>query len=268
MFVELLVIAGLLFFFAIIALLLGYDKLNQYHLILDTPTSKVRSLALGVVEVKGRPYNPEFMKTPHSHSDCVYYKYKTYEYQIQDPSHPVMTSGWFKISDGTDKTAFYVNDSTGYVLVKPQESVDIVRQKKVLYEPRPGTDAKLTIINRIKRWLYGDFTLLKKTGTGFYEFEPDEYIPFATRVGNRKIYEYYIGPEDDVYVLGTAKHDENAHNMVVIEKGEDEPTFIISNRSEESLLTDSRFSAHSSYKAAVILIILSIMTFLGGFILM
>ena len=65
---------GVVFFF-------GFNKMRRVKLIHDTPRSKVRSIAMGLVEVHGFAEPQEILITPFSKNECVYYKYVIKEYQ-------------------------------------------------------------------------------------------------------------------------------------------------------------------------------------------
>ena len=51
----------------------GFQTLQKRRLIQNTPTSKVRSLAMGLCEVYGQalPYKENILKSPFSGADCL-----------------------------------------------------------------------------------------------------------------------------------------------------------------------------------------------------
>jgi len=57
-----LILGGLVSFFFAFKILLYYRLIN------DTPTSKIRSMAMGFVEVKGKVKTKEILKSPFSNS--------------------------------------------------------------------------------------------------------------------------------------------------------------------------------------------------------
>jgi len=42
----------------------GFYKLRRFRLIADTPTSKIRSMAIGLVEIKGQVIPEQTVETP------------------------------------------------------------------------------------------------------------------------------------------------------------------------------------------------------------
>ena len=58
----------------------GFQWNKTLRLIKDTPTSKVRSLAMGFAEIFGTVVKPkQALKTPFSNKACVYYTYQIQE---------------------------------------------------------------------------------------------------------------------------------------------------------------------------------------------
>ncbi len=103
-------IFGLLFFYA------GLDEIKEYKVIQSLPTSRIRSLAIGLAEVSGRvvPFKEELM-APLSKKRCVYYKCEVYEWKSSGKS-----SGWKKVEEVSSYRPFYIEDNTGTVLVDPK----------------------------------------------------------------------------------------------------------------------------------------------------
>ncbi|MDI6735416.1 MAG: hypothetical protein QME42_04345 [bacterium] len=53
----------------------GFFKLKKKRLIEDIPTSKIRSVAMGFAEIKGKARQKIPLKSPLTSADCVYYKF-------------------------------------------------------------------------------------------------------------------------------------------------------------------------------------------------
>jgi hypothetical protein len=55
----------------------GFGKLKMKRFIEDTPTSKIRSLAMGFVEVYGKvtPIASGILKSPFGNIECIYFRY-------------------------------------------------------------------------------------------------------------------------------------------------------------------------------------------------
>jgi len=82
-------------------------------LLLTTPTSKIRSAAMGLVEVNGMAAGPYTMSAPISGKPC--FLYHTTVWQQREGKNVE----WDKIADETLHLPFFIDDSTGQLLVEP-----------------------------------------------------------------------------------------------------------------------------------------------------
>ena len=103
-----LAIAGGLYFFVS-----GFRLLARKRLLLTTPTSKIRSAALGLVEVNGMAAGPYTMPAPITGKPC--FLYHTTVWQQREGKNVE----WDKIADETLHLPFFIDDSTGQLLVEP-----------------------------------------------------------------------------------------------------------------------------------------------------
>ncbi len=109
--VGLILIAG-----GVLLFVNGFRSVHQKRLIENIPTSKIRGIAMGLVEVKGKaiPAQGKLLKSPFSNSDCVYY-----EYSIESLK-PGSKNGFGELKSGERREPFYLQDETGTVLVDPK----------------------------------------------------------------------------------------------------------------------------------------------------
>jgi hypothetical protein len=105
---SLVAIAGGLYFFVF-----GFRLLARKRLLLTTPTSKIRSAAMGLVEVNGMAAGPYTMPAPITGKPC--FLYHTTAWQQRDGKK----DEWDKIADETLHLPFFIDDSTGQLLVEP-----------------------------------------------------------------------------------------------------------------------------------------------------
>jgi len=103
-----LAIAGGLYFFVS-----GFRLLARKRLLLTTPTSKIRSAAMGLVEVNGMAAGPYTMPAPITGKPC--FLYHTTAWQQREGKNVE----WDKIADETLHLPFFIDDSTGQLLVEP-----------------------------------------------------------------------------------------------------------------------------------------------------
>lgn len=91
----------------------GFHCICLKRKIENTPTSKVRSMAMGLVEVHGKAWRQYALVAPMTQSACVYYRLRTYR---RDNNKK-----WKLIKDvDSSHVAFQVDDGTGRVVVDPQ----------------------------------------------------------------------------------------------------------------------------------------------------
>lgn len=106
----------------------GLLVLTYKRMVENTPTSKVRSMAMGMVEVSGQARQYYDLKTSHSDTRCVYFRCRYFRrkgarftgraaflrYMARDSEKWVLER---EISSG--RLPFYIEDETGRVLVRP-----------------------------------------------------------------------------------------------------------------------------------------------------
>ncbi|MBW2968259.1 hypothetical protein KY362_07270, partial [Candidatus Woesearchaeota archaeon] len=66
------------FGFGIYLFIKGFSWFRLKRMVENIPTSKIRSLAMGLVEIYGSVvlFEDKVLKSPFTGKDCVYYKYK------------------------------------------------------------------------------------------------------------------------------------------------------------------------------------------------
>ena len=98
---------GLSFFF------LGFQLLARKRLSLATPTAKIRGAALGLVEVNGIATGPYTLPAPITGKSCFFYHTTAWQ-QLEGKKQE-----WEKIADETLHLPFFIDDSTGQLLIEP-----------------------------------------------------------------------------------------------------------------------------------------------------
>ena len=105
---SLFAIAGGLYFFSI-----GFQLLARKRLLLMTPTSRIRSAAMGLVEVNGTATGPHTMPAPITGKLC--FLYHTTAWQQREGKK----QEWEKVADETLHLPFFLDDTTGQLLIEP-----------------------------------------------------------------------------------------------------------------------------------------------------
>jgi E3 Ubiquitin ligase len=155
----------------------GFQLLQRKRLIMNTPASKIRSAAMGLVEVSGLAAGPYSIVAPITGMPCYYYRTMAWQWKREGKN-----SQWVKVADESYHVPFFLEDNTGRVLVNPQGAeMEIHRDfhdefSQSLFSSRLEVPANVT----------GFFIRHGVTGD--------------TKI---KVEEYCIKPKNALFVLGT-----------------------------------------------------------------
>ena len=183
----------------------GLKAFRFKRIVENTPTSKVRSIAMGFVEVYGEAVLfGEKLMSPLSKNDCVYYKYK-----VREERGSGKNRYWVTLEEGESKSPFYLKDETGQVLIDPAGAkIDIPKG----FQFRSGT-------------LSGD---PPKTVMEFLNLKGIKHDGLFGFNKGMSFEEIYIAPGDKLYILGTAGKNQNPEDLkstthqdsLIIQKGQ------------------------------------------------
>jgi hypothetical protein len=93
----------------------GFRLLQRRRLILDTPFSKIRSAAMGMVEVSGQAVGPYAMVAPITARPSYYYRTQVWEWKQSGKNKQ-----WVKVASEAMHVPFFVDDNTGRLLIDPR----------------------------------------------------------------------------------------------------------------------------------------------------
>ncbi len=171
---------GIFFFFD------GFRKWRRKRIIENIPTSKIRSLALGLVEIEGQAeQRVNLINAPLSGKGCIFYKYL-----VERLKNRGKHSSWVKVAqDCSFHHPFYLNDGTGRVLVDPQNAE--------LNLDNPDFEFKTSLLG-------SDYPV------NLLDFLIKNNIRYKSFLGKQsmRFQEWRIHPRDTVYVLGSARKNE------------------------------------------------------------
>lgn len=214
----------------------------------NIPTSKIRSIAMGLVEIYGEVVAriDNILKSPFSQNDCVYYRYKIEEYRSSGKS-----SHWATIRKGSNYVYFYLKDDTGKVLIDPHDAkIDIPSDN--VFKSSIGKDPSY----KIQQFLQKENVRFEGSLLGI----------------NRTLRytEYFIAPKDKLYILGTAADNPFVKDAsalkgvddVIIKKGDHEKFYYISDKSERMILKRLNLIVICGFMFGSILIILGLISFI------
>lgn len=206
---------GLPFYF----LHVSHRSLRIATLLKALPTSKVRGVFMGLVEVKGTAESAEPLHAYLSGDECVYYSYTVEEHwrrvvvttsivNGKAQTNVRVESGWKTIDEGEEMQSFYLRDETGDLLVHP-------------------AGAELNLRTTIEMTCFGDHPFYFGKGPAFS-------IPYST--GERRFIERAILHHAQLYLVGSARERQDCVAAEIV-ADEDAPLYLISTNSEESVIS-------------------------------
>ena len=193
---------------------LGFSKMHELQVMRDIPRSKIRSVAVGAVEINGSIVARNVLTTPYSKSQCVYFKSELEVCVEHEDDDNQKTYDWEKIPGPSFKVPFWVKDETGEIMVDPE-----------------GAEAKIS--DR-------EYGMLNEDGS---PADADQAVSenYSPREGDRRYIEQFLAPNDPVFILGTAAiRKDGAVEQLVIQGGADGP-FVISETREEHTLHEEKW---------------------------
>ncbi|MBI1799432.1 MAG: hypothetical protein HYR73_07060 [Candidatus Eisenbacteria bacterium] len=211
----------------------GFRGWRERRLILNTPRSHIRSMPMGLVEITGAAEPRSALTAPFSQHPCVFW-----ELDISTRNK----NGWSVVHRSASGHPFFLSDGTGVALVYPEGA-----------ECRlcPGVEEVCT------------GPLLPPC---YSEYIHDNHLALASvwSLGQLRFRERIVEEQGQVFVMGTAMPRTHAltvsdadamqatgtdggpariqtldeATVAVMRRGENEPTFIISQKSERDLTLD------------------------------
>ncbi len=232
---NLLVCLGGGFILGLYCIYTGLKKYPLLQKIEDTPTSKVSSVSVGLVELSGKARFIEPEKSPVNDTACVYWQVIVWHYCRRGRS-----MAWEEFYSTESKKPFYIEDETGKMLVSPegaQIEITLASQyeghivdKGLLRHVYPLIDGRvLKFIESLDEDLKQKFLACKNEG-----FRVSEFI---------------IRQNDPLYVMGSATPSEGAfsaekQDALIIRKGTSDTTLYISTTRESTIVGNLSSSVH------------------------
>ena len=102
-------LSGVVFFFR------GFQMLRYKRLVLNTPECKIRSAAMGLVEIEGLAKGPQTIPAGITGDPCFYYR--AVAWRLEDTGR---NRQWKRVADERLFLPFFLQDSTGRLLVNAQ----------------------------------------------------------------------------------------------------------------------------------------------------
>ena len=216
-FAIMLFLGGLMMFY------LGLKKIQRDRLIANMPTSKIRSMAMGLVELYGKiRAHKETITAPFSGKECVYCRVSVGEWRGSGKRRHL------RMHRQREKgVLFNLEDDTGKVLIDAR-GADLTNLKRDV---------------SIKLNQGGEMTDRLK------DYCEKHNIEWKSTIGHRSMEfeETFIEPGEDLYIMGTAQHSPHSdksdehigHKKIMIGYAQGQRMFYISDKSEKELLNKS-----------------------------
>lgn len=206
--------------FPILGVLLFWYGTARYRTaqqILNTPTSKVRSAAVGLVELKGQVILNKKLISPISGRECAYY-----DIMFMRHGGPLFNNPSKQVS------SLYLDDGTGKVLVRIKDAAMAIRRYQTY---RGSLKGKNALDEKALKYIKGlDISQRQLLGNG-----DDIWIRETT-----------IAEGTELYVMGTASpiqdapKDAPANERLIIHRGLLDRIMVVSDEEETELFKEIR----------------------------
>jgi hypothetical protein len=213
--------------FGIYSFFRGFKLLRNKRLIENTPTSKCRSVAMGLVEVAGSATGELQEPSLIGGIPCYCSQVKVERYEKRGKS-----SSWRTVHEETQTVIFRVQDDTGNVKVDPT-GAELDIPVEIEYSTERGLGALLGLtLSRLNQAKVASSAI------------PGLFMDYCARRGvawrgPMRFAERNICPGDRVFVLGSAEEVrgvEDEAERIIIRKGKHHPWYVIAEASEKELL--------------------------------
>lgn len=208
----------------------GMRWFNLRRLIENIPTSKIRSIAMGLVEVEGkvRQHEDKILTSPVTGQKCIFYDYVIEGY-VRDSRRGMHAMKWESMKGNVGFVPYFrLKDDTGEVLVKTENARGLVRARQIKledykYDMTPEKAMSIPIpIERLNNIANSNIRRAQKL----------------------RYSEIVVRPDDHLYVMGTADDNpfveegtaQQGVEDVMIHKGGYDRAFYISEKPEKELV--------------------------------
>ena len=249
----------------------GFREFRKYRVLADTPVIPIRSMAMGLVEIYGTAQGEQQVLSPVSHTPCYWYKVEI-EKRTKDSKG---NESWSHHATDQNGVSFYLQDATGKVLMNASSAeLDLLQSCRTeMYgsdyiasaaagtvvpelvaasppeaaTPAPGTGpARVFTPGEARREMESlrRQMRLQRRNTQQQQSWGVKALTFLRRhsssgdTGRYRLTEYIVVPGHPYHISGTCgenPHPRDEDDRNLIQKGENEPTFHISWRTEQEV---------------------------------
>jgi E3 Ubiquitin ligase len=259
----------------------GFVVLRERALILNIPSSKIRSVAMGLAEIKGTARQNLPLVSPLTGVACVYYRYL-----VEEERRSGKRTTWVTIDSGESTQPFHLEDETGRILVDPENAETILRRDHYAVKRGEGWTGRRTrssewrLVPGERVFVLGTVHKLRdivqekrvRLTQALQELKRDQgrLMTFDTDKDGQISGEEWDGAvrkvEDDLLREEIREGSERPEDELVIGKGSLETTFVIADRGEASItrgLTLKAFGALAGGFALAVVMSVSLLARAG-----
>lgn len=103
----------------------GFQTWKMYRLVQDTPTARVRSMAVGRTELEGTVREHDrTVEPPYTDDSCVYVSWEAERREKYQDDEGNTKYRWKTVGEGTERVPFELEDGTGSALVRADEGAE------------------------------------------------------------------------------------------------------------------------------------------------
>lgn len=265
--------ATILFFLGMFLFAYGFRTYRKYRLLEDTPEIPVRSVAMGLVHVRGKATGDDRLASPLTGVPCYYYRV-----ELEKWTQSGKDEKWETLRTDTEERKFYLDDGTAKVLVDPHSAeYDLPQTFRGEIGPKSGhahyIDPSLGVAGPseqdLRAYLTADFSRARAVlatmdmpgaetmGKVLAAGEKLESLGVSLSgggltvgLGNRgqsyRFTEHCLLAERECNIIGTCAENpspKDDHDRNLILKGQNEKTFLVSSKSESQIEKNLRWKA-------------------------
>jgi len=223
---------GCIFFFmlgvtslvSLMTLFRGFRDLRIFKILGDTPRATIGSVALGLVNIRGKAEADKPIPSPVSHTPCCFYKVILDQWNFSNKEKDgTRTAFWSPVTTARDGTRFFLVDNTGKALIDLGNDRD-VRRTTVRFDERKPESIRSHFVSvyELKEHSARELDPHQRNASaaGASDEELWSYIwqrlQDPTRAGVNKRYrltEFLVLPGEEYQVIGTCVENTDAKGL-------------------------------------------------------
>lgn len=240
---------------ALLSAYMAWKNYSEYTVIVDTPTSKIRSAPMGLVEVQGNVVSQNTIQSPLSGKPCVAYELIYERYEVQRDKNKTKRR-WRRLTTEREQDTFTLSDDTGNLNVVPQGSELSIKPNNYYYA-RAGMFSGIS-----QAWNQMSSKQGTIAGVPIQNFQQVNSLRTGwARANDIRVTEKLLMQNDNVYVLGTLQ-DEGGQKA--IKKSDTNKYFFIYQGSIKDVVSSKRWMSIGFTIATIIIIFVLVYVFQRG----